>query len=168
MTKKIFSSPQFLVKWPISGSRKSTEKHSFFSSPQRQFPKNQNVKLTSADPKAQQPTTHPSMSVEGWLSFRRGPFQSKRFEDHDHFEENNHFRGSTSYTLMADGSWKETPSTNAWQGSWKGTPSSNNAATSIADRTAPFTGKYRPEESLDALNGISGTGSWTLTIQDRW
>ncbi|MGQ9571872.1 MAG: C1 family peptidase [Dehalococcoidia bacterium] len=41
-------------------------------------------------------------------------------------------------------------------------------ATPITDGTAPFTGCYRPEGSLAALDGESSAGTWTLEIEDRW
>jgi len=40
------------------------------------------------------------------------------------------------------------------------------AATPIASGTAPFTGSYRPDTALSALNGIAANGSWKLEAQD--
>lgn len=40
------------------------------------------------------------------------------------------------------------------------------AATSIIDGTAPFTGSFQPEESLSTFNGMDSVGNWTLKIVD--
>ena len=40
------------------------------------------------------------------------------------------------------------------------------AATSILDGSAPFTGSFRPEGFLSDLYGLSGDGTWTLQITD--
>ncbi len=40
------------------------------------------------------------------------------------------------------------------------------AATSIADGSAPFTGSFRPEGSLATLDGKTANGTWTLRIYD--
>jgi len=40
------------------------------------------------------------------------------------------------------------------------------AATPIADGTAPFTGSFQPEEPLAGATGISGLGDWTLEVVD--
>jgi subtilisin family serine protease/subtilisin-like proprotein convertase family protein len=40
------------------------------------------------------------------------------------------------------------------------------AAVAISAGTAPFTGSFRPEQSLSAFNGISGNGIWTLQVRD--
>jgi subtilisin-like proprotein convertase family protein len=40
------------------------------------------------------------------------------------------------------------------------------AATSIAVGAAPFTGHFRPEQSLNAFDGLSPGGTWTLTVTD--
>ena len=48
-----------------------------------------------------------------------------------------------------------------------GTTLDDSAATAIADGSAPFTGSFRPEEALSALNGLSTGGVWTLWIQDQ-
>ncbi len=40
------------------------------------------------------------------------------------------------------------------------------AALGIVDGTAPFTGRFRPEELLEGLNGPSPFGTWTLRVQD--
>lgn len=40
------------------------------------------------------------------------------------------------------------------------------APTSITSGTAPFTGRFRPEGLLSALNGKSGNGTWGLRISD--
>ena len=42
----------------------------------------------------------------------------------------------------------------------------DSAATSITGGSAPFTGTFRPEQSLSALNGIPANGTWTLRITD--
>jgi subtilisin-like proprotein convertase family protein len=43
----------------------------------------------------------------------------------------------------------------------------DSAATAIVDGSAPFTGSFRPEDALSALNGLNGGGVWTLWIQDQ-
>jgi subtilisin-like proprotein convertase family protein len=40
------------------------------------------------------------------------------------------------------------------------------ALTSIVSGTAPFTGHYRPEQTLSRFNGYSPQGVWTLSIND--
>jgi subtilisin-like proprotein convertase family protein len=40
------------------------------------------------------------------------------------------------------------------------------AATSIAAATAPFTGSFRPQDLLSAVNGTSPNGIWTLKVID--
>jgi subtilisin-like proprotein convertase family protein len=47
-----------------------------------------------------------------------------------------------------------------------GTVLDDEAATSIAAGTAPFTGMFSPEGLLSALDGMSITGTWTLEITD--
>ncbi|MBN2023279.1 MAG: proprotein convertase P-domain-containing protein [Pirellulales bacterium] len=42
------------------------------------------------------------------------------------------------------------------------------AATSIAGASAPFSGTFRPEGLLSAFNGKSANGVWTLEITDNW
>ncbi|HKZ76466.1 MAG TPA: proprotein convertase P-domain-containing protein, partial [Actinomycetota bacterium] len=42
----------------------------------------------------------------------------------------------------------------------------DSAATAITAGTAPFTGTFRPEQPLAALNGIPANGAWTLRITD--
>jgi subtilisin-like proprotein convertase family protein len=42
----------------------------------------------------------------------------------------------------------------------------DSAATSITAGTAPFTGTYKPETPLAALNGLAAAGNWTLEITD--
>jgi subtilisin-like proprotein convertase family protein len=42
----------------------------------------------------------------------------------------------------------------------------SSAATSIASGFAPFSGTYRPEQSLTAFNGQNASGTWSLIIQD--
>ncbi len=42
----------------------------------------------------------------------------------------------------------------------------NEASTSIASGSAPFTGSFRPEGSLAALYGMAANGAWTLEITD--
>ena len=41
------------------------------------------------------------------------------------------------------------------------------ATQSIVEGRAPFTGSFRPEQSLAVLNGLSGHGTWTLSITDN-
>ena len=40
------------------------------------------------------------------------------------------------------------------------------AATAITSGSAPFTGRYRPEQSLSAFDGQDSFGAWTLRIED--
>jgi subtilisin-like proprotein convertase family protein len=40
------------------------------------------------------------------------------------------------------------------------------ASVSITDGTSPFTGVYKPEQSLEAFDGKNVTGTWTLEIRD--
>jgi hypothetical protein len=40
------------------------------------------------------------------------------------------------------------------------------AATSITSGIAPFTGTYRPEGVLSALNGKNANGTWQLRVTD--
>jgi subtilisin-like proprotein convertase family protein len=47
-----------------------------------------------------------------------------------------------------------------------GTVFDDQAATEISSGSAPFTGSYRPETVLSALNGIAANGTWQLEIQD--
>jgi subtilisin-like proprotein convertase family protein len=47
-----------------------------------------------------------------------------------------------------------------------GTVLDDQATLSIASGTAPFTGSYRPEQLLSALNGLSANGVWTLQVSD--
>jgi subtilisin-like proprotein convertase family protein len=42
------------------------------------------------------------------------------------------------------------------------------AANPISGGTAPFTGSYRPEESLSAFDGFSSQGTWTVVVYDGW
>ncbi|MEM9827093.1 MAG: proprotein convertase P-domain-containing protein, partial [Planctomycetota bacterium] len=42
----------------------------------------------------------------------------------------------------------------------------DDAASSIADAFAPFTGSFTPEEPLSGFNGIDGNGTWTLEVTD--
>ncbi|ADV61661.1 peptidase S8 and S53 subtilisin kexin sedolisin [Isosphaera pallida ATCC 43644] len=48
-----------------------------------------------------------------------------------------------------------------------GTIFDDQAATAITSGSAPFTGRFRPEESLDVFNGINPNGTWTLNVSDR-
>jgi len=41
------------------------------------------------------------------------------------------------------------------------------AATSIDQGTAPFTGSFKPVESLNQFNNQNPTGNWTLTVTDK-
>jgi subtilisin-like proprotein convertase family protein len=40
------------------------------------------------------------------------------------------------------------------------------AATPISSGTAPFTGRFRPDSPLSAVDGISAAGNWTLQVVD--
>ncbi len=40
------------------------------------------------------------------------------------------------------------------------------ASTPIASGAAPFTGSYRPDAALSALNGLAANGTWKLEVQD--
>jgi subtilisin-like proprotein convertase family protein len=42
----------------------------------------------------------------------------------------------------------------------------DDAAASIVQGTAPYTGSFQPIEPLSALNGGSGAGTWTLYLED--
>jgi len=42
----------------------------------------------------------------------------------------------------------------------------DDAATPIADASAPFTGSFQPEGSLGALTNLTAAGTWTLEIND--
>jgi len=42
----------------------------------------------------------------------------------------------------------------------------DSAATAIASGSAPFTGTYRPDQPLSALNGIDPNGTWQISIYD--
>ncbi len=44
----------------------------------------------------------------------------------------------------------------------------DDAAVSIANGTAPFTGRFRPEGRLADLNGFNAQGTWTLEITDDY
>ena len=44
---------------------------------------------------------------------------------------------------------------------------SDSAATAISAGTAPFTGSFRPETPLNAFNGSSPSGNWSLTVADE-
>lgn len=47
-----------------------------------------------------------------------------------------------------------------------GTVFDQQAGTAITAGVAPFTGSYRPESSLDAFNGGTPSGTWTLLVTD--
>ncbi len=49
---------------------------------------------------------------------------------------------------------------------FSGTIFDQQAPTSIVDTAAPFTGRFRPEGSLDVLAGIDAQGPWVLEITD--
>ena len=49
---------------------------------------------------------------------------------------------------------------------YAGTVFDDEAGTSITDGGAPFSGRFRPETPLSALDGIAASGSWTLEITD--
>jgi hypothetical protein len=48
-----------------------------------------------------------------------------------------------------------------------GTNLNDSAAVSISSGSAPFTGTYKPETALSALNGLDVNGSWKLQILDN-
>jgi subtilisin-like proprotein convertase family protein/Ca2+-binding RTX toxin-like protein len=48
-----------------------------------------------------------------------------------------------------------------------GTVLDDEATRTVAGGQAPFTGRFRPAESLSAFDGESAQGTWTLTIRDR-
>ncbi len=47
-----------------------------------------------------------------------------------------------------------------------GTTFDDSATTPISSGTAPFSGSFKPETPLAALNGIAANGTWTLRVQD--
>jgi subtilisin-like proprotein convertase family protein len=49
-----------------------------------------------------------------------------------------------------------------------GTILDDEAAVSITEGTDPFTGSFRPEGDLRALDGKDAQGIWTLEVYDRW
>jgi subtilisin-like proprotein convertase family protein len=49
---------------------------------------------------------------------------------------------------------------------FSGTILDDEASTSIALGTAPFTGRYRPEQALSRFDGYPADGVWTLSISD--
>ncbi len=49
---------------------------------------------------------------------------------------------------------------------YTGTIFDDEAPTSITTAIAPFTGRFRPEQPLSALDGIPASGTWTLEITD--
>ena len=49
---------------------------------------------------------------------------------------------------------------------YTGTIFDDEAATSITTGAAPFTGRFRPQQPLSALDGIPANGTWKLEIQD--
>jgi subtilisin-like proprotein convertase family protein/subtilisin family serine protease len=51
---------------------------------------------------------------------------------------------------------------------FSGTYLDDEAGTSIADGSAPFSGAYRPTDSLSVFDGMSITGTWTLAITDTF
>jgi subtilisin-like proprotein convertase family protein len=52
------------------------------------------------------------------------------------------------------------------QDNFTGTVLDDEAATPIASASAPFTGSFRPESALNALDGENANGVWTLEISD--
>ncbi|MFM7161956.1 MAG: beta strand repeat-containing protein, partial [Planctomycetaceae bacterium] len=48
-----------------------------------------------------------------------------------------------------------------------GTIFDDQATSDIADGTAPFTARYRPEVPLSNFNGLNPNGTWTITVSDR-
>jgi subtilisin family serine protease/subtilisin-like proprotein convertase family protein len=53
-----------------------------------------------------------------------------------------------------------------WSANLSNTLFSDQASTPIADAKAPFSGSYRPEWSLNQLNGASAGGNWRLAIRN--
>jgi len=51
---------------------------------------------------------------------------------------------------------------------YTGTTFDDEAATPISSGTPPFSGSYRPETPLSALDGIPSNGTWTLEITDSY
>ena len=71
------------------------------------------------------------------------------------------------YLFGPDGAFVELSTDNGGDGDgYVGTVFDDEAAVSIVDGTAPFTGSYRPEGSLATLDGISALGTWRLHIGD--
>lgn len=54
----------------------------------------------------------------------------------------------------------------AWGEDYRNTIFDDDAATSIVNGSAPFSGLYIPEESLSAFNGEDPNGTWRLTVID--
>ncbi len=50
---------------------------------------------------------------------------------------------------------------------YAGTVFTDDATTAIADGTAPFSGSFRPEQSLDQLEGTAASGMFTLRVADE-
>jgi subtilisin-like proprotein convertase family protein len=66
-----------------------------------------------------------------------------------------------------DGTRVELTTDNGGSGShYHGTVFDDQAAVSIFDASAPFSGAYRPEQPLSDLNGIAATGAWMLDVRD--
>lgn len=49
-----------------------------------------------------------------------------------------------------------------------GTTFDDDASTSILDGAAPFTGSFRPSQSLSAFEGENAHGTWTLEVSDHF
>jgi subtilisin-like proprotein convertase family protein len=50
--------------------------------------------------------------------------------------------------------------------SYTGTILDDSASTSVQNGTAPFTGRFQPDQPLSAFNGKNASGTWTLSITD--
>lgn len=53
-----------------------------------------------------------------------------------------------------------------WSANLSNTVFSEQASTPIADGKAPFSGTFRPEQSLDVLNGAGAGGTWRLGVRN--
>ena len=73
------------------------------------------------------------------------------------------------YLIAPDLTRIELSTGNGWSGDdYTNTVFDDSASVSITDGTAPFTGSYRPEGPLAALNGMSVQGTWQLEVTDTY
>lgn len=71
------------------------------------------------------------------------------------------------YLISPDGTWVELASDVGGAGrNFRRTIFDDEAATPISQARAPFSGRYRPEDSLAALRGKRAQGTWQLQIYD--